>query len=123
VVDDLVVARESWFFAAADLVSKKQGSMLETFGEARRWSRELGFPRYVFAKVDSEPKPIFVDFESPVYVDILARLIRQALEKNADARVSVVEMHPSLDELWLRDSAGQYYTSELLLVAIESDGR
>lgn len=118
-VDDLVVERERWTFAATALPFARQKETLAIFAEARRWALSHGLPRYLFARIDGEPKPIFVDTESPVYIDMLARLIRAGLERNPAARVSVTEMLPAFDELWLRDGAGQLYTSELLLVTLE----
>jgi hypothetical protein len=50
---------------------------------------------------------------------MLARLIRAGLERDPAARVSVTEMLPAFDELWLTDGDGQLYTSELLLVTLE----
>lgn len=63
-------------------------------------------PRWVFIKSDQEPKPVLVDFENPLAVDLLNKQARQA------TRLTVSEMRPSPDELWLRDDRGTF-TCEL----------
>ena len=70
---------------------EKEGT--ERFLSARRWARAHGLPRFVFAKVPVEVKPFYVDFSSPVYVDILAKMVRRTVEHNsANASISFSEM-------------------------------
>jgi hypothetical protein len=65
-------------------------------------------------------KPFYVDFDAPIYVDILSKMIRRTKEKGApDALVSVTEMHPRADETWLPDAEGNHYTSELRFVCVD----
>lgn len=75
-----------------------------------------GLPRRVFVKVPEEPKPVYVDFESLLFVEIFAKLARKA------TAVLVSEMIPGLEELWLTDAEGNHYTSELRLVAVDPVG-
>ena len=64
-IDRLVVARESWTFAPADLEFAFEKTDTERFVAARRWARDLAIPRFAFFKSSSEQKPLFVDFDTP----------------------------------------------------------
>ncbi len=77
-------------------------------------------PRFVFVKVASEQKPCFIDFDSPIYVDIFAKLIRRDMARDAqDVSITVSEMLPEPDQTWLPDAEGNQYTSELRFVAVD----
>jgi len=84
-------------------------------------------PRFVFVKSSAEVKPFYVDFESPVYLNIFTRTIRPDKQSDAgdkqsdagDARITVTEMLPEHEETWLSDAEGQRYTSELRIVALD----
>ena len=57
-----------------------------------------------------------VDFQQPdLRVNVLAKLVRRtnAAERLPDKTITVVEMLPSHDDLWLADHEGNRYTSEL----------
>ncbi|MEU5077366.1 hypothetical protein AB0G76_38310, partial [Streptomyces asoensis] len=66
----------------------------------------------------TEPRPFFVDFDSPVYVNILAKAARRLARKDPHARLTVTEMLPTPEQTWLTDDQGRHYTSELRLVAV-----
>ena len=70
-------------------------------------------PRFIFLRVPHETKPYFIDLESPVYVEILARLVRQARV------VKISEMLPAIDETWLADAEGRTYTAELRMAIVD----
>jgi lantibiotic biosynthesis dehydratase-like protein len=113
-IDRLVVSRESWRLNPADLDFAAEKDEAARFVRTREWAAALGLPRYVFVKSDAELKPVYVDFTSPVYVNGLAKIIRLA---NADGRltdktITIVEMLPAHDDLWLADHEGNRYTSE-----------
>jgi len=114
-IDHLVVSRESWRFNPADLDFAAEKDEVARFVRTREWAAALGIPRYVFAKSNAEEKPVYVDFTSPVYVNILAKMIRRtnAAERLPDKAITVVEMLPAHDDLWLADHEGNRYTSEL----------
>jgi hypothetical protein len=120
VIDKLVVCREAWRFDAGEIWFAREKEGTERFLSAHRWARAHGLPRFVFAKVPVEVKPFYVDFSSPVYVDILAKMVRRTLEQNsASASISFSEMLPDTEHTWLPDAAGQHYTSELRVVALD----
>jgi hypothetical protein len=123
VVDRLVISRESWSFQAAELKFIDEKNEDERFLEVRRWMRKHGLPRFVFAKVPVEVKPIYVDFDSLIYVEMLTKMIRRTLASDrAHEPVKVTEMLPAPHELWLRDHEGHQYTGELRIVAHDLKG-
>jgi hypothetical protein len=116
----LVVCRESWRFARGSLAFAGTRGERERFLEVRRWRRDHGMPRFVFVRTRTGRKPFFVDFDSPLSIDVLARALRQvAPDAPGDPTVGVSEMLPAPDELWVRDARGRTYTSELRMVALE----
>ncbi|HVR07834.1 MAG TPA: lantibiotic dehydratase [Thermoanaerobaculia bacterium] len=119
-VDRMVVARESWRIPAAqlDFAQRHEGS--ERFLAVRGWARRLNLPRTVFVQVPVEDKPFYVDFDSPVFVDLFTRAVqhtrRAALD---DPEIRLTEMYPDLSKLWLPDAQGRRFTSELRLMAVD----
>ena len=119
-IDRLVVVRESWRFAPTDLsfVQEKDGP--DRFLAVRRWMQMHELPRFAFVRAPVEQKPCFVDFESPIYIDAFARLIRRTLqEKGPAAFTEISEMLPTPHECWLPDAQGNRYTGELRLVVVD----
>lgn len=107
-VDGVVIVREQWTFAGLDKECAAAG-----FIGARRWARTYGMPRYFFAKVAEEPKPFFVDLDNPFLVEIFCRLAAKT------TRLTVSEMLPGPDELWLSDLDGHRYTSEIRIAVVD----
>ena len=119
-IDRLVVCREAWRFSpkAMDFAFVKEES--DRFIAARRWCRAYDLPRFAFVKVPIERKPFYVDFDSPIYVSILAKMIRRTFDAgDPAAEITLSEMLPSIDEVWLPDSEGRCYASEFRIVAID----
>jgi Lantibiotic dehydratase, N terminus len=113
-IDRLVVARERWTFAPAELgFCHADSGRAERFLAARAWAAAHSLPRLVFIKIPEEAKPAYVDLESPLYVELLARMVRRA------SSVSITEMLPGPDEAWLTDAAGRRYASELRIAALD----
>ncbi len=110
-IDELVIARETWQVEPATLAWPALEHPHERYLGARRWARALGLPRWVFAKTPEEVKPVFVDFASTVYVEMLAKQLRGA------TAATFSEMLPSVGESWVVDAAGEHYTSELRIAA------
>jgi len=112
-VDDVVIARERWRVEPTTLEFASCEAPAQQFVLARTWARSLGLPRWVFVKIPEEPKPIYVDFDSPLFVDMLAKLVRKA------SRMSVTEMLPTPEHAWLPDADGGGYTCELRIVCVD----
>jgi hypothetical protein len=120
-IDRLVVCRESWTFPSSQLTFAEAAEEPARFVAARRWARTIGLPRFVFAKSPLEVKPVFVDFDSPLFVNLLAKIARAAKEHvGGEKAITLTEMLPGLHETWLPDATGERYTSELRLVAVDS---
>jgi hypothetical protein len=105
--DDLVVAREQWEFATEDIAFAKVVDGSERFLSARRFRAQHGLPRQCFAKFAEERKPYYVDFDSPVLIEVFAATARKC------SQVTVSEMLPSPSQCWLMDRDGRRYTCEL----------
>lgn len=113
-IDHLVVSRERWRFNLADLGFAAEKDEAARFVRTREWAAAVGLPRFVFVKSSAEVKPVYVDFTSPIYVSALAKMVRRtnADEQLPDKTITVVEMLPAHDALWLADHEGNRYTSE-----------
>jgi hypothetical protein len=111
-IGNLVVNRESWSFRPDELPFLKLDG-LERLVAARRWAKQAGLPRFVFCRVPEEPKPCYIDFGAPVFVELLTKLARKA------SRVQISEMLPAATEAWLPDASGRIYTSELRIAAVD----
>ncbi|MFJ4525611.1 lantibiotic dehydratase [Streptomyces sp. NPDC088810] len=118
-IDSTVVARESWRFTGSALAFADDKSEARRFVRARQWRDTHELPRFVFVVSPTEPRPFFVDFDSPVYVNILAKAARRLARKDPDAKLTVTEMLPTPEQAWLTDDQGRRYTSELRLVAVD----
>jgi hypothetical protein len=118
-IDRLVVARESWVIHPEAMRFALEKTPQARLLGAQRWARELGLPRFVFAKSPTEVKPIYVDLDSSIFVDIFAKAIRRNQEHPRGASpIKITEMLPALDETWLEGADGAGYTSELRVVAV-----
>jgi hypothetical protein len=119
-IDRLVLHRESWCIAASAIPFVEETDEAVRFVAARRWALSQGMPRFLFVKVPGEDKPCYVDFDSPIYVSLLARVLRKA-RSSADegARITFTEMLPDPDHAWLPDAEGHRYTSELRVVTVD----
>lgn len=123
-IDRLVIYREWWCVSAAELEWASENDALALFLAVRRWARSHGMPRFVFIKTPTEKKPFYVDFDSPLYVAMLAKAIRRVLDRSPDdAQITITEMLPQHEESWLPDAEGERYTSELRFVAVDLSQR
>lgn len=117
-IDRLIVQRESWGFTPEEVPFARMTGEAARFRAARRWARTHDLPRYVFVRATGERKPVFVDLYSLASVDLLCRLVRRA-DRHPEPTVTVTEMLPTPEQLWLADGSGRRYTTELRLCAVE----
>jgi hypothetical protein len=96
---DVVLFRARWCFAEGE-TPRPGPSPADFFERTARWRRRHGLPRHVFVHTAAEPKPFYVDLESPPFVDLLRRALPAAL--------TVTEMLPGPDALWVADRQGRY---------------
>jgi Lantibiotic dehydratase, N terminus len=114
VIGGVTVSRRQWRVKPETLAFAHEPRGAAQYASARRWARDLGLPRWVFVKTPEEVKPVFVDLDSLIYVEILAKLARAA------SQVVISEMLPTFDQLWLPDDASELYTSEIRLLALDT---
>ena len=115
-IGQLVIQRKSFVLEGERLAFAHHGDPADRFRAAQRLRTELCLPARAFFKCAGEPKPQFVHFDSPVFVENLAHAARR------DQRIALSEMLPDWDQVWFRDSAGQRYASEFRLVAVDRRG-
>lgn len=120
-VDRVVLARRTWTFAPTALAFASAAEESARFHGARRWARRHGLPRRVFVGSPLEPKPFYVDLDSPISVSLLAASIRRAGPSHGDDddAIKIVEMLPDPGGTWLSDTAGEAYTAEFRFVAVD----
>jgi hypothetical protein len=114
-IDRLVIARERWQFDAARLPFAALETPLERFVGVTRWAKAEELPRHLFFKVPEEPKPCYLDLQSPALVEIFAKQVRHG------SSLTLTEMLPLPDQLWLEDAAGRRYTAELRTAACDPE--
>ena len=120
-LDSMIIKRESWRFSPEEMQFASCTGAAERFLQARNWARAHGIPRFVFYKVPVEKKPAYLDFDSPIFVDIFSKMIRRTVEAALPgAMVDLSEMLPLPDQIWLTDVSGRRYTSEFRFVAVDS---
>ncbi|MDB4961938.1 MAG: hypothetical protein JWP01_1937 [Myxococcales bacterium] len=111
--DGLVLSRETWRFESSQLGFAQVEGAVERMLAVRRWARSLGLPRFSFYSLPEETKPCYLDLDSPHFVELFTHMVRKA------TTLTVSEMLPALDELWLTDQDDHRYTSELRFVAVD----
>jgi hypothetical protein len=74
----------------------------------------------VFLRFTGERKPIYADLTGLASIDLISRSLRRARRRaGAGAMVTVAEMLPGPDQVWLTDAEGLRYTAELRLVVAD----
>lgn len=118
-IDRLVVCRESWVFKASEIQWAFSRRDHERYLGAWEWRSQHSISERSFYFAQVEGKPIFVDFTSPVLVDMLGLTIRRSARQDPDLMITITEMLPDVEQLWLADSNAVRYTSEIRLVVFD----
>ena len=118
-IDRMVVTRETWRFEPSTMDFAEEKSEPRRFVRAQQWRTARELPRFVFVVSPTEPRPFYVDFHSPVYVNIFAKAVRRLRRDDPHGRLTISEMLPSPEQTWLTDAAGDHYTAELRFVAVD----
>ncbi|AFY47694.1 lantibiotic dehydratase family protein [Nostoc sp. PCC 7524] len=118
-IDQLVVVRETWRLQLQNLSFAHHKDHSDNFLAICQMVKDYELPRFVFVKVPGEVKPYYIDFNSPIYCDLLAKIARQAAKAYPEHELCFTEMLPNFDQIWLTDTTEQRYTSELRLVALD----
>lgn len=116
VCEKLVVFRERWVFGPGDWPVAPQGRAFDAaiwFLEVQRWRRRHGLPRHVFIQSMADPKPRYVDLDSPLFTELLLRPMAGG-SADPPEELQVTEMLPGPDDLWISDHRGHYATEFLV---------
>ena len=105
----LLVQRAHWRVEKFPFLKNKS----DRAGAVAGWRESLRLPRRIFVRSPLEIKPVYVDLCAPLSIEMLVHFARQA------PYLSISEMYPGPDELWLSDAAGERYTSELRFLAVD----
>ncbi|HET9899272.1 MAG TPA: lantibiotic dehydratase [Streptosporangiaceae bacterium] len=116
----LVVAREKWRVPVGEMEFADEKNEARRFVRAGWWRAALDLPRFAFVISPAEPRPFYVDFRSPVYVNILAKAIRRLARHDQEAKLVISEMLPTPEQTWLTDDQAERYSSELRIVAVDT---
>jgi len=123
-IDNLVIQRETWRIPAAQLTFATEKDMSRRFLSARKWRRAQRMPNLLFVKTPTETKPFYLDMDSPVFVDILCKMIRRVTASaNPAGELTFAEMLPDPGGTWLTDGDGQRYTSEFRFAIVDLNTR
>ncbi len=113
----VVLFRERWTFRPGEWPGSSRGRSLappeELFLEAARWRHRHRLPRHVFVHSSADPKPRYMDLESPLFTDLLQRTAAEGEDDRA-RELHVTEILPGPDDLWISGPKGRY-ASELLV--------
>ena len=118
-IDRLVLSRESWRLPVAEAGWAFETEESARYLQARQWRRRQGLPERGFVSVPVEDKPTAIDFGSLALVNLLSKLVRRTAEADPAGSVRITEQLPDLDQLWLSDAAGERYSCELRMVAVD----
>ena len=118
-IDNLVVWRESWSIPVSELAFAYLKDNRERYRAARGWAKGKGVPRFVFIRSPLETKPLYLDFDSPISVDLFSRVIRHLNDMGRNQRIHMNEMLPTIEQTWLIDCEGNQYTSELRIACLD----
>jgi amino acid adenylation domain-containing protein len=119
-IDDLVISRESWNFAATEPAFADTADEQVRYAQARAWAADHDLPRHVFLRTTGERKPIYADLTSLASIDLISRALRRSRRvAGPEARLSVVEMLPTPEQAWLSDAQGRRYSAELRVVVAD----
>ncbi|PMS14515.1 hypothetical protein C0Z18_31245 [Trinickia dabaoshanensis] len=98
-----ILKRRTWTLQASALpIAERVGESMPAFLAWRRWADALGLPRHIFVKADTEPKPVFVDFDCPLSLDALTSVSARA------QTLGISEMLPAPHQVWLADERGAF---------------
>lgn len=98
-----VLQREQWCVRREELLpGTYQGISFELVLDMQRAARRLQLPRYLFARIQGERKPVLIDRSNYFLLELLAYLLPQ------EGEVTLSEALPGPDDLWLRGEKGAY---------------
>lgn len=121
-IDKLVVSRENWRLPVNELAFAFAADEPTRYLRAQEWRHANGIPRFVFVNSPVEVKPFYVDLANLPSVEQFAHAVRALDRADPTGVLSVGEMLPGPDQLWLTDAEGARYTAEFRFVAVDRRG-
>lgn len=123
-IDRLIIHRETWRVPVDDLGFAAEKDETLRFLGARRWACSNGIPEKFFVKIPTEIKPFYIDLASPVFADILCKMVRRLqASSTTEKEVTLSEILPLLADAWLPDASGARYTSEFRFSMVDLKAR
>lgn len=102
-IGDVIYQRERWDLATTAVPGlPKQGASFDLLLAFAAFRQRFGMPERVFVRTPTEPKPVYIDFQNALALELLVHLASQS------DTIIFVEMCPDADELWLHDENGRY---------------
>lgn len=96
-----VVHRETWWIEP--MPAKRKIFDFENQRLAWQIKQDRGLPDQIFVTFKEEPKPIFVDFRSPLLVEIFVKGVR-----SSEHPIRITEMLPTPGSMWLDHGLGEH---------------
>jgi hypothetical protein len=116
--DRVVLFRERWVFGPGDAPAPPEPGAAspdaDFFLAVARWRGRHRLPRHVFVHTSTDPKPQYVDLESPLFVDLLRRTLVSGSPGAPPGALHVVEMLPGPEQM-LAAGDGVRYATEFLV--------
>ncbi|MEE1831706.1 lantibiotic dehydratase [Streptomyces sp. SP17KL33] len=120
-LDRLVLFRETWRTTAEATELLPVRSEADEFLAARRWRRRHRLPERCFVKISTEPKPVYVDLTSPLYVSSLCAALRAAQRSTkGEVGVTVTEMLPTPEQAWVPGPEGEFFFGEIRMHVLDT---
>jgi hypothetical protein len=119
-IDRLVVSRERWQLPISAFPDLPGARLDQVVAHLRRLASGHGLPEVAFWIVAGEVKPIYVDLADRTLVDAVWAKLRRGRQRQPDGWVTVSEMLPGPDQLWLRDAQGRRYAVEFRATCVDS---
>lgn len=101
-IGDVVYQRRRWRVQGREVLPGTPEPLEAAVARVRRLRSHLGMPEHVYAKGVEERKPVFVDFESPLLIELL---LDRAGKWEA---ITFEEMLPDAGGLWFRQGGCKF---------------
>ena len=102
-IDGVVYQRERWDVPTSELPgADHRGTAFELMIAYAELQRRLDLPDHMFVRTAGEPKPVYIDFTNYFALELLAHLVSQ------NDTITLAEMWPGPEHLWLQGEEGSY---------------
>ena len=99
---DVVYQRRRWCVPGRDILRKFPEPLEASIARVQQLRTRLGLPEHAYAKGVEERKPVFVDFESPLLIELL---LDRAGKWDS---ITFEEMLPDAEGLWFQQGGRQF---------------